>query len=50
MAGIVEKLNTNKASTLSFKRDGQRGSKRGRTVPIGEITLSEVCSVCDGGS
>ena len=42
MAGIVEKLNPNKASAISFKRDGQRGSKRGRTVPISEVTLSEV--------
>lgn len=42
MAGIVEKLNPNKTSAVSFKRDGQRGSKRGRTVPISEVTLSEV--------
>ncbi len=42
MAGVVEKLNPKKPSAVSFKRDGQRGSKRGYTVPISEITLSEV--------
>ncbi len=42
VAGIVEILNPNKAAAVSFKRDGQRVSKRGRTVPISEVTLSEV--------
>jgi RIO kinase 1 len=42
MAGVVEKLNPKKPSAISFKRDGQRGSNRGFTVPISEITLSEV--------
>jgi serine/threonine-protein kinase RIO1 len=40
--GVVEKLNPMKPGALSFKRDGQRGSHRGWTVPISEITLSEV--------
>jgi len=42
VSGIVEKLNPKKPSAVSFKRDGQRGAQRGRTVPISEITLSEV--------
>ncbi|TFH03464.1 MAG: hypothetical protein E4H14_16645 [Candidatus Thorarchaeota archaeon] len=42
VSGVVEKLNPKKPNALSFKRDGQRGSQRGWTVPINEITLSEV--------
>jgi RIO kinase 1 len=42
VSGVVEKLNPKKPSALSFKRDGQRGSRRGWTVQINEITLSEV--------
>ena len=42
MAGVVEKLNPKKPSAMSFKRDEKRGSQRGWSVPISEITLSEV--------
>ena len=42
MAGVVEKLNPKKPDALSMKRDAQRGSKRGWTVQISEITLDEV--------
>lgn len=42
MAGVVEKLNPKKPSALSVKRDAQRGSQRGWTVEINEITLDEV--------
>jgi RIO kinase 1 len=42
MSPVVEKLNPRKPSALSVKRDGQRGSKRGWTVAINEITLDEV--------
>lgn len=42
MAGVVEKFNPKKRSSLSTKRDLERGQKRGRTVPIREITLPEV--------
>jgi len=42
VAGVVEKFNPNKGSALSRKRDLQRGTKRGWTVEISEITLEEV--------
>ncbi|MHA1481487.1 MAG: RIO1 family regulatory kinase/ATPase domain-containing protein [Candidatus Thorarchaeota archaeon] len=42
MAGVVEKFNPNKGSALSRKRDLQRGTQRGWTVEISEITLEEV--------
>jgi serine/threonine-protein kinase RIO1 len=42
VAGTVEKFNPKKTSALSWKRDGVRGSKRGWTVGIKEITLEEV--------
>jgi RIO kinase 1 len=42
MSPVVEKLNPRKPSALSIKRDAQRGSKRGWTVAINEITLDEV--------
>ena len=42
MTPVVEKLNPRKPSALSIKRDAQRGSKRGWTVAINEITLDEV--------
>jgi serine/threonine-protein kinase RIO1 len=42
MTGVVEKLNPKKPSALSVKRDAQRGTQRGRTVEIRELTLSEV--------
>ncbi|MFW9958242.1 MAG: RIO1 family regulatory kinase/ATPase [Candidatus Odinarchaeota archaeon] len=42
MTGVVEKLNPKKPSALSMKRDTQRGTQRGWTVEIKELTLSEV--------
>ncbi len=42
MSPVVEKLNSRKPSALSVKRDVQRGSQRGWTVTINEITLDEV--------
>ena len=42
MTGVVEKLNPKKPSALSVKRDAQRGTQRGWTVEIKELTLSEV--------
>lgn len=42
MAGVVEKFNSDKRSKLSTKRDLERGQKRGRTVPIRELTLNTV--------
>lgn len=40
--GVVEKFNPKKASALSAKRDIDRGQRRGKSVPIHEITLEEV--------
>lgn len=42
MVPVVEKLNPRKPSALSVKRDAQRGTRRGWTVSINEITLEEV--------
>ncbi|MHA1960249.1 MAG: RIO1 family regulatory kinase/ATPase domain-containing protein [Candidatus Thorarchaeota archaeon] len=43
VAGLVEKLNPKgKGSALSRKRDAERGTRRGKTVEIREITLEEV--------
>ncbi|MHA2208436.1 MAG: RIO1 family regulatory kinase/ATPase domain-containing protein [Candidatus Thorarchaeota archaeon] len=40
--GVVEKFNPKKASALTSQRDLVRGHRRGRCVPIHEITLEEV--------
>jgi RIO kinase 1 len=42
MPNVVEKLNPQKPSALSAKRDLQRGEQRGWTVEIKELTLDEV--------
>lgn len=42
VAGVVEKFNPLKSSTLSRKRDEQRSGRRGKAVAIREITLDEV--------
>jgi RIO kinase 1 len=42
MVGVVEKLNSKKPSAISMKRDAQRGTQRGWTVEIKELTLREV--------
>ncbi|MHA2211046.1 MAG: RIO1 family regulatory kinase/ATPase domain-containing protein [Candidatus Thorarchaeota archaeon] len=40
--GVVEKFNPKKASALTAQRDLERGNRRGRYVPIHEITLEGV--------
>jgi RIO kinase 1 len=42
LTNVVEKLNPKKPSALSVKRDLERGEKRGWTVEIKELTVSEI--------